>query len=185
MAAREGARARGHVQTNILPFQDEEGEEDLAPVGGPRPDVLRSGAGSPYVFADQAGHLLRKAYQRHTAVFQRLSIDPQITSVQLYAMCAIAEEGPCSLTTLGRATAVDPATTRGVVERLRERGYVALDADPDDKRRVKVSLTEKGAECVQRMIEPAQEVTRETLKGLTVAEQVALSYLLKKISDHN
>ena len=139
--------------------------------------------GEPYVFAEQAGHLLRKAYQRHTAIFQKLSIDPQITSVQLYAMCAIAEEGPCSLTMLGRATAVDPATTRGVVERLRERGYVALSADPQDKRRVKVSLTEEGVDCVRRMIEPAQEVTSETLKGLTVAEQVALSYLLKKICD--
>jgi len=70
-----------------------------------------------------------------------------------------------------------------VVERLRERGYVALAADPQDKRRVKVSLTEEGADCLRRMIEPAQQITDETLKGLTVAEQVALSYLLKKICD--
>ncbi len=170
----------------VVPLGDIE-DDDLPEAGviGPRPDILVSSNGEPYVFAEQAGHLLRKAYQRHTAIFQQLSIDPQITSVQLYAMCAIAEEGPCSLTKLGRATAVDPATTRGVVERLRERGYVALSADPQDKRRVKVSLTDEGAECVQRMIEPAQEITRQTLNGLTVAEQVALSYLLKKICERS
>ncbi|GAB5375836.1 MAG: MarR family transcriptional regulator BpsR [Acuticoccus sp.] len=184
MVARGGVGVRRGEQIVVVPFKDTD-KVDFSEVSGPRPDVLTSDEGRPYVFAEQAGHLLRKAYQRHTAIFQKLSIDPQITSVQLYAMCAIAEEGPCSLTTLGRATAVDPATTRGVVERLRERGYVALAADPEDKRRVKVSLTEKGVECVQRMIEPAQEVTRETLKGLSVAEQVALSYLLKKISDQN
>jgi len=168
----------------VVPFEVIE-DDSLPNLGGPRPDVLAPEEGEPYAFSEQAGHLLRKAYQRHTAIFQKLSIDPQITSVQLYAMCAIAEEGPCSLTKLGRATAVDPATTRGVVERLRERGYVALSPDPNDKRRVQVSLTEEGAECVRRMVMPAQEVTRETLKGLNIAEQVALSYLLKKISDQN
>lgn len=170
----------------VVPLGDFE-NDDLPDAGviGPSPDILASSEGETYVFAEQPGHLLRKAYQRHTSIFQKLSIDPQITSVQLYAMCAIAEEGPCSLTKLGRATAVDPATTRGVVERLRERGYVALSADPQDKRRVKVSLTDEGAECVQRMIEPAQEITRQTLKGLTIAEQVALSYLLRKICEQS
>lgn len=168
----------------VVPFEAVDDDSPIC-VGQPRPDVLAPDDGEPYAFSEQAGHLLRKAYQRHTAIFQKLSIDPQITSVQLYAMCAIAEEGPCSLTKLGRATAVDPATTRGVVERLRERGYVSLAADPNDKRRVQVSLTEEGIECVRRMVMPAQEVTRETLKGLNIAEQVALSYLLKKISDHS
>lgn len=175
------------VESGTIRFPERlDDDDDFDPeVHGPRPDVLKSDDGR-YAFAEQAGHLLRRAYQRHTSIFQKLfNDDPQITSVQLCALCAIAEEGPCSLTKLGRVTAVDPATTRGVVERLRERGYVALAADPQDRRRVKVSLTEEGAACVQRMVEPAQQVTRETLKGLSVAEQVALSYLLKKISDNS
>ncbi|MCF3934968.1 MarR family transcriptional regulator [Acuticoccus sp. M5D2P5] len=142
-------------------------------------------ASQRYEFSEQAGHLLRKAYQRHTAIFQKLSPDPQMTSVQLCVLCALAEQGPASLTTLGRATAVDPATMRGVVERLRDRGFVALSPDQADRRKVLVSLTDIGAESVARSVANAGEITRLTLQGLSVAEQVALTYLLKKISADN
>ncbi|WP_281262253.1 MarR family winged helix-turn-helix transcriptional regulator [Acuticoccus kandeliae] len=161
-------------------------EGEPAAIDGPCLDALNLPEGNQrYEFAEQAGHLLRKAYQRHTAIFQKLAPDPQITSVQLCVLCALAEQGPASLTTLGRATAIDPATMRGVVERLRERGFVALSPDQADRRKVLVSLTEEGAGCVSRSVSNAGEITRLTLQGLSVAEQVALTYLLKKISADN
>ncbi|MFC0660397.1 MarR family winged helix-turn-helix transcriptional regulator [Eoetvoesiella caeni] len=97
------------------------------------------------------GSVLRRLYQKNQALFAELSVDPTITSTQTAALCALHEEGPLCLTDLGMATAMDLATMRGVVARLRRSGLVTLAGDPSDKRRVIVSLCQKGADYVARM----------------------------------
>lgn len=138
--------------------------------------------GKEYDYTQQVGHLLRKAYQRHTAIFQQICVDPHLTSMQLAVLCALVTQGSDSLTNLGRATAVDPATMRGIVERLKARDFVRLSPDPDDRRKVIVVLTDQGRVMVSRMLPYSFEITQRTLEGLSVAEQVALNYLLTKIS---
>ena len=49
----------------------------------------------PYRVTDQVGHLLRKAYQRHLAIFQENAVDPSLTSVQFVTLCAaVAARAP-------------------------------------------------------------------------------------------
>ncbi|MGE0734680.1 MAG: MarR family winged helix-turn-helix transcriptional regulator [Alphaproteobacteria bacterium] len=136
-----------------------------------------------YQFSQQVGHLLRRAYQRHTAIFQRLCPDAQLTSVQFAVLCAVADQGACSLAEIGRAAAIDPATTRGIVERLQERKLIALSSDRDDKRKVIVALEPSGRQLVEDILPHAQEITRRTVRSLNPAEQVALNYLLQKLSE--
>lgn len=93
---------------------------------------------SSYVFSEQVGHLLRKAYQRHMAIFQQNVGDSQLTAVQFVTLCAIRDHGPSSLTELVKATAVDQATIRGIVERLKARDLITLEPDPQDRRKVVV-----------------------------------------------
>ena len=102
-------------------------------------------------FSQQVGHLLRKAYQRNTAIFQELCPDPKLTSVQLAALGAIDVHGPSSLRDIGRAAALDPATTRGVIDRLEERGLVVLAPDASDGRKVIVDLEDEGRKLVRLM----------------------------------
>lgn len=132
--------------------------------------------------SQQVGHLLRKAYQRHTAIFQDICFDRQLTSVQLAALCTIDIHGASSLREVGRAAALDPATARGVVDRLRDRGLVALSADPNDKRKVVVDLEEEGRRLVQAMVPYSAEISKRTTQSLNPAEKVALVYLLQKIA---
>src|SRR5262245_41906407 len=86
------------------------------------------------------GVLVRRAYQRNMMLFQRWCIDPSLTSVQLAALHVLADNGPSSLTAIGRHAAMDPATTSGVIDRLKERGLVRLSPDPNDRRKVIVNL---------------------------------------------
>lgn len=51
---------------------------------------------TPYDVTEQVGHLLRKAYQRHTAIFQQQACDPQLTSIQFVTLCALRDHGPSS-----------------------------------------------------------------------------------------
>jgi DNA-binding MarR family transcriptional regulator len=134
-------------------------------------------------FERQVGFLLRKAYQRNMAIFQQHTPIPQLTSMQTAALMVLLDNNPCSLTTLGRAAAMDPATTRGVVERMHERDLVSLVSDSKDKRKVMVRLEKKGRQIAQEMVPILVKIADETMKPLNDAERVALTYLLQKIAN--
>ncbi|MVW70157.1 MarR family winged helix-turn-helix transcriptional regulator [Bordetella sp. 15P40C-2] len=138
---------------------------------------------SKYQFSTQVGHLLRRAYQRHTALFQQFIPDSKLTVAQFVVMCALNEDGPTSIANLVKATVIDQATIRGVVDRLKNRELVSLQADPADRRKVMVALTADGQQLVIEMQPFARAITEETFGPLNEAERVALLYLLRKMTD--
>ena len=93
----------------------------------------------PYVLDDQIGYLLRLANQRHTLIFQEHAV-LELTPTQFSAMVRLLDEGECSQNELGRRTAMDVATVKGVVDRLRAKGLVRLRPDPTDRRRTTISI---------------------------------------------
>ncbi len=136
----------------------------------------------PYVFSSQVGHLLRRAYQRHTALFQQFIPDSKLTVAQFVVMCALSEQA-ASISELVKATVIDQATIRGVVDRLKSRALIALQPDPSDRRKVIVSLTDEGKQLVAEMQPHAQAISEETFGPLNEAERIALLYLLRKITE--
>ena len=48
-----------------------------------------------YVLEEQAGHLLRRVHQRHTAIFQAMIGDDQLTPLQFAALMKLAEPSSC------------------------------------------------------------------------------------------
>jgi DNA-binding MarR family transcriptional regulator len=135
-----------------------------------------------YELSDQIGHLLRRAYQRHTAIFQRRISDLDVTAIQFAVLVAVRDGGIMPLTRVGAATAIDPATLRGVIARLGERDLITSQNDKADRRQRLVSLTDKGRDLVVRLLPDAIEITRETLSPLNPAEVLAIGFLLKKLS---
>jgi len=135
-----------------------------------------------YELSDQIGHLLRRAYQRHTAIFQRRISDLDVTAIQFAVLVAIRDGGILPLTRVGAATAIDPATLRGVISRLSERDLITSQHDEEDRRQRLVSLTPAGRDLVDRLLPDAMEITRETLSPLNPAEILAVGFLLKKLT---
>lgn len=140
--------------------------------------------GPEYHFSHQVGHLLRKVYQRHAAIFQQNVGDSQLTAVQFITLCAINDMGPSSQAELVQITAVDQATIRGIVERLKVRELVTMSPDTYDKRKVIVSLTEAGRALVAMTVPNALKISEMTFGNLNPAERVALLFLLNKMLDN-
>ncbi|OEY67928.1 MarR family winged helix-turn-helix transcriptional regulator [Marinobacter sp. X15-166B] len=134
-----------------------------------------------YDVAEQVGHLIRRAHQRHTAIFQQYSCDSNLTPMQFSVLCSVLDQGPSSLTDIVKRTAIDQATIRGVVKRLKDRGLIKLISDPADNRKVIVCVTADGEQLIQQMIPLAREITDKTLEKLDMSERIALKYLLRKI----
>ncbi|HEV7886273.1 MAG TPA: MarR family transcriptional regulator [Acidimicrobiales bacterium] len=138
--------------------------------------------GTAYRLDDQIAFLLRRAYQRHAAMFTERMVDG-ITPMQFAAMAKLREAGPLSQNKLGRETAMDAATIKGVVSRLRNRGLVDLAPDPNDQRRITVSLSADGRAVVSRCVRVAVGVSKTVLGPLNPADQQVLAELLGRIAD--
>lgn len=133
-----------------------------------------------YRLEDQVGFHLRRAAQRHAAIFAA-HITDELTPTQWAALVKLAEFESLSQNLLGRETAMDAATIKGVVDRLAKRGFVATAPDPEDGRRMRVSITRDGLAAVARGVGAATGITAETLKPLDAAEQAQLLELLRRI----
>lgn len=140
-------------------------------------DGTKNGQG--YRLDAQVGFLMRRANQRHLALFAQMI--PELTPTQFAALAKLCELGQASQNALGRATAMDVATIKGVVDRLRKRGLVASAPDPDDQRRVFLTPTAEGRALYESVVEAAHAVTAETLEPLEPGEQRAFLRLLMKL----
>lgn len=133
-----------------------------------------------YRLDDQIGYVLRRVTQRHLALFA--AAIPEVTTTQFAVLARLAEIGPQSQNHLGRETAMDAATIKGVVDRLAKLGLVATNADPSDRRRLTVSLTEAGEQLFASKVATALAVSAETVSPLTVEEARTLKDLLLRLT---
>ncbi|MGX6998558.1 MarR family winged helix-turn-helix transcriptional regulator [Caballeronia sp. KNU42] len=135
-----------------------------------------------YHFSAQIGHLLRRAYQRHVAIFQAAIPDSDLTAAQFVTLCAVKEKQSCSLNDIVKATAIDQATIRGVVERLKARSLIVVSPDPLDGRKLLVRTTPEGLALIDQTVPFAKQVSEQTFGGLNPAERVAIVYLLRAMA---
>lgn len=134
-----------------------------------------------YCLDEQVGYLLRLAYQRHAILFQEQAI-LGLTPTQFAALVRLGEVGQCSQNMLGRLTAMDVATIKGVIGRLHKRGLVTLANDPTDKRRTLISLNDDGKAILGDLHDMGRAVTEDTLSRLSAADQRTFLRLLKKLT---
>jgi MarR family transcriptional regulator, lower aerobic nicotinate degradation pathway regulator len=133
-----------------------------------------------YILDEQIGFILRQVWQRHATIFAK-EIGINLTPTQWAAVSKLAETGPCSQNQLGRLTAMDVATIKGVIDRLTARGLTETSPDPEDGRRLLVSLTRAGQQVAEKAAPNALTITRETLAPLDARERETLISLLSKL----
>ncbi|GAH67800.1 unnamed protein product, partial [marine sediment metagenome] len=133
-----------------------------------------------YVLDEQIGFILRQVSQRHAVIFAR-EIGISLTPTQWAALSKLSEVGACSQNQLGRLTSMDVATIKGVIDRLTARGLTETAPDPNDGRRLLVSLTRAGQQMADKAAPNALVISRETLAPLDAKERETLMALLGKL----
>jgi MarR family transcriptional regulator, lower aerobic nicotinate degradation pathway regulator len=147
----------------------------------PSPD----GQGTPcngFHLEDHVGFLLRRAHQRHVALFLEAVEAHALTPTQFAALCKAVEVGRVTQNLLGRLTAMDPATIQGVVRRLTLRGLLERTCDPMDRRTAVLAPTEAGVALIARAVACAQRAHEAALAPLNRAEQDQLLALLRRLA---
>lgn len=133
-----------------------------------------------YILDNQVGFILRQVAQRHSIIFADRMIEG-LTTTQFAAMAKLHEVGPCSQNQLGRLTAMDAATIKGVVDRLTKKEFVTSKPDISDARRRLVGLTKKGRAVMEKAIPLAEDITAETLRPLPPANRITFLKLLNRL----
>jgi len=149
-------------------------------------DAVRSQDVTPplppeYSLDQSVGHLLRRAHQRHAALFQDRGAVGGLTSTQFATLLKLTELGQATQNALGRSVALDPATIQGVVARLRDRGLVEASRDPLDRRTVVLSLTATGETVLAEAVEQGRRANEQLLAPLSARERNQLIFLLRRL----
>ena len=133
----------------------------------------------PYQLASQIGFNLRRANQRHVAIFA--SHVDGVTPTQFAALARIFESKVVSQNKLGRLTAMDSATIKGVVERLKTKGLVTSRPDDNDQRLRLIELTPAGIDLFKTARAQALIARQETVAPLNETEIAEFERLLAKL----
>ena len=135
-----------------------------------------------YRLEHQVGYWLRRAYQRHMAIFAGIMNDLDLTSMQFAALVKLHELKAVSQTELGRLTGMDRATVSGVVARLKRRELVLYKPDPLDKRSRIIALTPAGETLLAEAMQRIGRVTEQTLDPIEESERESLRAILQKMA---
>ena len=135
-----------------------------------------------YVLEQQIGHMLRRAHQRASAVFKAQFAGHDLTPTQFAALVKIADAREVSQNLLGRLTAMDPATMKGVIGRLHGRQLIARNHDAKDRRRTLWRLTDAGERLLGVAIEAGLATSDRTLAPLNPQERKTLQKLLSRLT---
>ncbi len=144
-------------------------------------DMRREFDPESYRLEDQVGFILRQASQRHSAIFSG-GIPDGLTPTRFAALAKLFELGAMSQNELGRRTAMDGATIKGVVDRLRARALVRTRPDPTDARRHLVELTASGRALAEQAIPAAAVISEKTLEPLNDRERETFLALLRQLA---
>ena len=127
------------------------------------------------------GFLLRRAHQRHVALFSAAMAQFDITPTQFTALLRTVQLRRVTQNLLGRQAAMDPATIQGVVRRLITRGLIRRSRDPLDRRTAVLEPTEAGVALITDVVACAQQVHEAALAPLSAQERTDLLQLLRKV----
>jgi DNA-binding MarR family transcriptional regulator len=147
----------------------------------PRAQRPPSDSAIEYRLEDQVGYWLRRAYQRHMAIFTTIMSDLDLTSVQFAALVKLRDMKAVTQTELGRLIGMDKATVSGMVSRLQKRGLLQFRPDPLDRRSRIIALTADGESLLAQALRRIDQVGEDTLAPISVAERMALREMLRKL----
>lgn len=77
---------------------------------------------------------------------------------------------------------VHPSTLTGVLARLEERGYLAREKDPEDGRRVRLRLTDRGKTIDRSRAGTVEAAVSEAIEGVSPADLEAAGRVLRAIA---
>jgi DNA-binding MarR family transcriptional regulator len=128
------------------------------------------------------GFLLRRAHQISAAVFEDACRELALTPAQFGVLTVLQSHPGMGQSSLARALGFDKVTVLRVLRGLQSRGLVQRVPAEDNRRNISVTLTDEGAELLQRAQKPAEKAYRRLMAPLNREQQEQLLELLQLLT---
>lgn len=131
------------------------------------------------------GHHIRRLQQIAVAIFLQETEGLNVTPVQYAALQTVADQPGVDQRTLARTIGFDTSTIGGVIDRLEARGLVQRNADPEDRRVRRLTLTAPGQALLARVVPAMQRAQLRMLEPLPAAERGEFMRMLRALVTAN
>lgn len=127
-------------------------------------------------------------YAMHTtvrafdAVYRDLLSEHGLSYPQYIALMTVGEHGPLTVGQLGELMHLDSGTLSPLLKRMESAGLVGRARDPEDERRVQVSLTGVGRERLDGLGDVPKRIAERS--GLSREAMLDLHRTLREITDN-
>lgn len=128
--------------------------------------------------------LLTKAQQTVLQYFRARLAVFDITPVQYGILNCLWSEESQTPTQIAQKLCLDGSTITGILDRMEAKGLLVRTPDPEDRRAIRVVLTERGLQLMEPLNEVISSTNKDVLKIFTEEEQALLKNFLERISQN-
>ena len=125
----------------------------------------------------QANHLARLLEQALRAQIARHGVVPG----QFAQLLALYEEDGLTQNQLCERVRIDQSTMAHTLQRMERDGLIRRTTDPLDRRRARITLTERSRELETVLVQAAQEVNARATSGFTDEETAMLLRMISRL----
>jgi len=136
---------------------------------------------APESLETSVGFLITKAARSVKRELDERLTAYKVTSTQFITLSVLWEGDGITLTELGRSLYFDNPTMTGIIDRLERDGLVERQRDTEDRRSVKVFLTNKGKRLQNKLTPIANEVNQIALKTFSKKEKMNILSIFTQI----
>jgi len=139
---------------------------------------------SPLSLEQQICYAMHTTVRAFDAVYRALLSEHGLSYPQYIALMTVGEHGPLTVGRLGELMHLDSGTLSPLLKRMEAAGLVGRSRDPDDERRVLVSVTQTGRDRLGALGDVPRQIAvrsglsrdqlvdlRRTLQSVTAALQ--------------
>lgn len=123
--------------------------------------------------------LLAKAHQKVYGKYKQRLQGYGLTPTQHLVVFALFEDEGVSAGELGKRLTLDGATLSGILDRLSDGGWVIKESSEEDKRSLKLYLTDKAKKQIPLLERETAETNQELLSRFGLEERMLLKRFLK------
>jgi DNA-binding MarR family transcriptional regulator len=134
-----------------------------------------------YKLEDSVGYLLRMLTQQVSREVEKRMAEHGLTDAQWKPLLFIRQGKGETAADLARSTCIDTGAVTRMLDRIEDKGLVQRVRSEQDRRIVKLELTEEGHRLADVVVpEVLSSVLNETLVGFTTAEYEQFKDLLQR-----